>query len=237
MEVHVPDHPVMTWKQFFVHMGIVVLGLLIAVSLEQTVEWLHRRHQRAELREAIHRDLEQIAQDAESSYEGAGTQIENERVNLDRLRVAKDSKTAYQPFAKRLKKPIEPISDPAFKAARSSGLLALLPQDEVRAFSEMDKLVEETNQESSGLEAFLTLRSYVVRFAKQPNAMAPWDKMSPQEIDGYMNAVSLNLANAEVRQYENAQAYQAAKALLNGERDLQKIYAAERLPMPSEAGR
>ena len=42
MEVHVPEEPVMTWRQFFIHMGIVVLGLMIALSLEQSAEWLHR---------------------------------------------------------------------------------------------------------------------------------------------------------------------------------------------------
>jgi hypothetical protein len=39
----------MTWKQFFVHMSIVVLGLLIAIALEQSVEGLHHRHERNEL--------------------------------------------------------------------------------------------------------------------------------------------------------------------------------------------
>ena len=30
MEVHPPEHPIFTWKQFFVHMATVCLGLLIA---------------------------------------------------------------------------------------------------------------------------------------------------------------------------------------------------------------
>ena len=53
MEVHPPDHPVITWKQFFVHMAIVVLGLLIAIGLEQSVEALHRRHQRHQLEQDL----------------------------------------------------------------------------------------------------------------------------------------------------------------------------------------
>lgn len=38
MEVHPPEHPIFTWKQFFSHMAVIVLGLLIAIGLEQTVE-------------------------------------------------------------------------------------------------------------------------------------------------------------------------------------------------------
>jgi hypothetical protein len=49
MEVHPPDHPIMTWKQFFVHMSTICLGLLIALGLEQGVEALHRHHQRHQL--------------------------------------------------------------------------------------------------------------------------------------------------------------------------------------------
>jgi hypothetical protein len=53
MEVHPPDHPIMTWKQFLIHMSTVCLGLLIAIGLEQTVEALHRHHQRHQLEEDL----------------------------------------------------------------------------------------------------------------------------------------------------------------------------------------
>jgi hypothetical protein len=46
MEIHPPEHPIMTWKQFIVHMTTIVLGLLIAISLEQTVEWFHHLQER-----------------------------------------------------------------------------------------------------------------------------------------------------------------------------------------------
>jgi hypothetical protein len=45
MEVHPPEHPIFTWKQFFIHMATVCLGLLTALGLEQTVEYLHHRHE------------------------------------------------------------------------------------------------------------------------------------------------------------------------------------------------
>lgn len=49
MEVHPPDHPIFTWKQFFLHMSTVCLGLLIAIGLDQAVEFAHHRHQRHQL--------------------------------------------------------------------------------------------------------------------------------------------------------------------------------------------
>jgi len=53
LDVHPPHHATHTWKDFFIHIATIVVGLLIAVGLEQTVELIHHAHQRRELREAL----------------------------------------------------------------------------------------------------------------------------------------------------------------------------------------
>lgn len=45
LDVHPAHHPANSWKEFFIHIATIVLGLLIAVGLEQTVEYF--RHRRA----------------------------------------------------------------------------------------------------------------------------------------------------------------------------------------------
>src|SRR5579862_4065971 len=59
LDVHVPHKSEHTWTDFFLHIATIVLGLLIAIGLEQTVEWVHHRHQLAEARAALdqERDL------------------------------------------------------------------------------------------------------------------------------------------------------------------------------------
>ena len=52
LDVHVP-HPTHTWKDFFIHIATIVVGLLIAIALEQTVEYLHHRQQVTETRNAL----------------------------------------------------------------------------------------------------------------------------------------------------------------------------------------
>jgi hypothetical protein len=44
MELHPPGGPVRSVKDFFVHIGVVTLGILIALGLEQLVEARHRAH-------------------------------------------------------------------------------------------------------------------------------------------------------------------------------------------------
>src|SRR5476651_2019271 len=52
-DVHAPHDRVHTWKDFFIHIATIVIGLLIAVGLEQTVEYFHHRHQVAEIRRSL----------------------------------------------------------------------------------------------------------------------------------------------------------------------------------------
>ncbi len=58
LEVHAPHESIHTWKSFFIHIATIVIGLLIAVTLEQTVEFFHHHHQRHELGEALLRNGE-----------------------------------------------------------------------------------------------------------------------------------------------------------------------------------
>jgi hypothetical protein len=44
MDLHPPGGPVRSVKDFFVHIGVVTLGILIALGLEQLVEARHRAH-------------------------------------------------------------------------------------------------------------------------------------------------------------------------------------------------
>ena len=48
LDVHVPQ-ATHTWKDFFIHIATIVVGLFIAISLEQTVETIHHAHERHEL--------------------------------------------------------------------------------------------------------------------------------------------------------------------------------------------
>jgi hypothetical protein len=53
LDVHPPHSPTHTWKDFFTHIATIVIGLLIAIGLEQTVEFFHHRHQVTQMEEAL----------------------------------------------------------------------------------------------------------------------------------------------------------------------------------------
>jgi hypothetical protein len=49
MEVHPPEHAIHSVREFLIHMLAIVLGLLIAIGLEQSVEGLNHLHERHQL--------------------------------------------------------------------------------------------------------------------------------------------------------------------------------------------
>jgi len=53
LDVHAPHQSVHTWKDFFIHIATIVVGLLIAIGLEQTVEHFHHKQQVAEIRDSL----------------------------------------------------------------------------------------------------------------------------------------------------------------------------------------
>jgi hypothetical protein len=56
LDVHPPHAPTHTWKDFFIHIATIVVGLFIAVGLEQTVEYFHHEHQLHHFEEALRKE-------------------------------------------------------------------------------------------------------------------------------------------------------------------------------------
>jgi hypothetical protein len=56
MEIHKP-HAAKTWREFFVELGTIIAGILIALALEQTVEAIHWRHKVDDVAQAMRLEL------------------------------------------------------------------------------------------------------------------------------------------------------------------------------------
>jgi hypothetical protein len=59
LDVHPAHHAANSWKEFFIHIATIVVGLCIAIGLEQTVESFHHHNQVHEMESDLrHEDLE-----------------------------------------------------------------------------------------------------------------------------------------------------------------------------------
>ena len=56
MDIHLPK-PFHNWREFAKEYGIIVLGVLTALGLEQAIEAIHHRNEVQEAREALNREM------------------------------------------------------------------------------------------------------------------------------------------------------------------------------------
>jgi hypothetical protein len=128
LDVHAPHESIHTWKGFVIHIATITIGLLIAIGLEQLVEYFHHRHQAGAIAGKLKAE----------SYENIATvryDIENCDQTLAAIKSIVDSldqKTRASPVAPWIP-PVLPKalilkpSDAEWLIARDSALLQLLP--------------------------------------------------------------------------------------------------------------
>ena len=129
LDVHPAHHAATTWRDFFIHIATIALGLLLAIGLEQTVEFFHHRHQASEARENIQREAAENVPIMQHNLQLLAADLQQLSKDLDLLNSgAPDAETLPQlQYAwHHLKE-----HDAAWDAARINGSLALIPSDRI----------------------------------------------------------------------------------------------------------
>ena len=138
LEAHAPHEAIHTWKGFFIHIAAIAVGLLIAIGLEQTVVYLHHRHQlrqaRGELSVELQDNRRQLARNLDA--------VQKFKVQLDaamaQLRAAQASRDPSFPKLEYSWYSSNGIAWPengAWQTLRQSGSLALMPHGELKRYT------------------------------------------------------------------------------------------------------
>jgi hypothetical protein len=140
IEVHAPHESVRSWKDAFIHIAIIVVGLLIAVGLEQTVEHLHHIYQVKLARQALHQELEYNTRlfahnTVETRWETA--QYKNNLLVFEYLQKHPGTPQEKLPGVMSWANGDDRFSYGAWETVQQSGLTALMPQDEVARYAKM----------------------------------------------------------------------------------------------------
>jgi hypothetical protein len=208
LDVHPPHHPTHTWRDFFIHIATIVVGLLIAVGLEQSVEYVHHRHQILEVRDRIHEESEVNRHILLQDLRGL-TLIE---ARMDRALAETRTLQTKQNV------PLEPINTTfdlqgfytaAYNNAKSSGTLNLLPYDEAAMYSDNDLATGLSQQ--AGIDLWKALNA--THAALHGRSLAELD---PGEITGLIVAISDARGKAELAQQNFEIQKQELDSLLSG---------------------
>jgi len=229
LDVHPSAHTPHGWRDLFIHIATIVVGLIIAVGLEQTVEFIHHRHQRSELEEALHVDTEKAVQDAENYHRLTVAQLEWLDTRIGQVQDALDSKVPPADFAvlKYQGTPPDAPDDPAWKAARSSGLIEVLPQNEIKLYTEIDESVNDIWQAVPLVHA-ASERSHEFRrkFERNGAKVADLSHSSRQDLEEYLNVLVAQQGSQMVFDRACGAVHSAELAVLKGDRDLNSIQRA-----------
>jgi hypothetical protein len=139
LDVHPAHHAATTWRDFFIHIATICVGLVIAVCLEQTVEAFHHLHQRhelqANLRDELRANLQKDAIDFRKFAEI--------RSYIFDLKSAVSARRAGKPSpppapsatdTRRQRIPLAP-SIAIWDAAKLDATVTLLPTNEIRLYN------------------------------------------------------------------------------------------------------
>jgi hypothetical protein len=145
LDVHPPHEAAHTWKDFLIHIATIVVGLLIAIGLEQTVEYFHHRHQLHQLHEDLHAETLRNLHLALANVDDCELQRNTGRAAYQEVILAnRDHRAPVLHTTPGRSSYVKPASA-VWTVAQQSGTLGLLPREEAQRYVRVYSLVDQVN--------------------------------------------------------------------------------------------
>jgi hypothetical protein len=226
LDVHPPHEAAHTWKDFFIHIATICVGLLIAIGLEQSVEALHHRHQRRDLEE-------QMRTEAEHNLALVYTNIDRLRGRLaftDAYIVALNQAPVVNGRIQLKHLPergkafdigITQPSQTVWAVAKTSGTVALLPEEEAQVYARLDYEAEILDNDRDFDHAGMKFASF--KLARQGQAPEQFPSLTLAERDALLETFSNISAQHRTRIILELNEAGACRGVLHGARSVDEM--------------
>jgi hypothetical protein len=140
LDVHPPHQAAHTWKDFFIHIFTIVIGLLIAIGLEQTVEHFHHQHQAHFLEDSLQQETRKnrAILDADIDIMVHVHQVEEQNKASLESTLASHGKFPFEYIDYDPAPDWTPPTNAVWASARDNGTLSLLPPAQASYLSRLD---------------------------------------------------------------------------------------------------
>jgi hypothetical protein len=136
LEVHAPHKRLREAGEYFIHLVIITIGLLIATQIESCVEWRAHKHIAAEAREALHKEIAgnlKTLRDAQPGLKQWRSQV-NDGIAAMLSVIDHPNDPAAQPHSLSVGCSGITLDNTAWKTAESTGALDYMPYEEASTY-------------------------------------------------------------------------------------------------------
>jgi len=185
IDVHPPHEPIHGWRDFFLHLTTITIGLLIALSLEGCVEWQHHRHLVHEAEASLHNEI----QSNESGLAGVIADVHNQQsvlkhdvVVLDQMIKDPMSKTGQHMS---VNFHLVGFDDVSWKTAQSTGALSYMPYARAQEYAALYSLQDDLDvaQKQAVRDAIVSIGPFLNADVTDPAAASRQDQSIKERIE------------------------------------------------------
>lgn len=203
LDVHPPHEPLYSWRDFFIHLATITIGLLIALSLEGCVEWQHHRHMVHEAETSLHREIQENSKNLQATLDDLHKQqdaLAQDIVVLKKI-IANPKVTNRDPMS--IGFHISGFKSVSWKTAQSTGALSYMPYDRAQEYSSIyyqQDLVDDA-QKQAARDAIVSVGPFLGSKQGDPNPSAEEATLIKQHIE--VLAGQLYLLDAVIKQLDS----------------------------------
>ena len=138
LDVHAPHDRAHSWSDFFIHIATIVIGLLIAVGLEQTVEYFHHRHQAREGLALLRREVDANRLSLAYDDKVLAFSEREQHANLGVLQRLRNHK--FQPDDRLIFiRPSEELDSSAWRVVHESAAATYIPHEVMALYDDIEE--------------------------------------------------------------------------------------------------
>lgn len=135
MEIHTPEGPTHSFRDFAIHIGIVTIGILIALGLEGIRETVHEHSQREETRELFEREIQDNSVKLRKEKAVLKESISSLDSTLKNMPTLAKNPQEIKDRVKAIQPGLYSMSSTSWDTALSTGVLGHMKTNEVNRFA------------------------------------------------------------------------------------------------------
>jgi hypothetical protein len=185
LDVHPPHEPLYRWRDFFIHLATITIGLLIALSLEGFVEWQHHRHLVHEAEASLQREIRSNAHTLQGALDDLHKQQDNLTQDIAVLKKIIANPKVVNRDEMSIGFHVSGFENVSWKTAQSTGALSYMPYERAQEYSSIysqQELVSDTEKQAAR-DAIVSIGPFLGSKVGDPNPSAEDSTLIKQHIE------------------------------------------------------